>query len=328
MMTTLCEMIMECRAIKGMDRLILYGWAAQLEEGNDAVYASKETVAEFLGVSDDTVLRKTKDLVKAGWLIDTREHKQWKFARTPIRIINVPVIVELIDAQCRNLRPCLEAPPQKAPPQIAAQGSNGSMVLGLDVLSSFSAFSATGVPPLVASKSKEGGQPENLKPRTVEPKPTPHGQRKSCPECGEPLQRDVNHFLECKMAKGRSELDEYLGDMLPRPNPDSMGDRIDLDDDGYGSYGQPLFPSLNSPQAEEARQRVEADRQKEIESILAEGRTTATAAPLHDSPRSASPPRKRCSACGGVEPCRDKWCYAYEPLPKSVDEIPPTSINP
>jgi hypothetical protein len=46
MMTKLCEMIMECRAIKGMDKLVLYGWAAQLEEeGNDTVYASKPWLA-------------------------------------------------------------------------------------------------------------------------------------------------------------------------------------------------------------------------------------------------------------------------------------------
>jgi hypothetical protein len=41
-MTKLCEMIMECTALKGMDRLVLYGWASQLEEGNDTPYCSKE----------------------------------------------------------------------------------------------------------------------------------------------------------------------------------------------------------------------------------------------------------------------------------------------
>ena len=35
-MTKLCEMIMECRAIKGMGKLVLYGWASQLEEGRYA----------------------------------------------------------------------------------------------------------------------------------------------------------------------------------------------------------------------------------------------------------------------------------------------------
>ena len=67
-MTKLCEMIMECRAVKGMDRLVLFGWASQLEEGNDTLYCSKETVAEAIGVSEDTVLRRTQALVKAGWL--------------------------------------------------------------------------------------------------------------------------------------------------------------------------------------------------------------------------------------------------------------------
>jgi hypothetical protein len=97
-MTKLCEMIMECRAIKGMDRLVLYGWASQLEEGNDTLYCSKETVAEAIGVSDDTVLRRTQALVDAGWLIDTGEQKQWKFGWTPVRIVNVPAIAGLVEA--------------------------------------------------------------------------------------------------------------------------------------------------------------------------------------------------------------------------------------
>ena len=345
MMTKLCEMIMECLAIKGMDRLVLYGWAAQLEEANDTVYASKETVADFIGVSTDTVLRRTQALVKSGWLIETGEQKQWEFARTPVRIINVPVIVGLVEAQRLREEKALphfavlpQTPPQKAPPHFAAQGSSGSRFIGLDVLSSSSAFSATGVPPVAVSTSKEVEQTENREPRTVEPKPkpTPHGQRKSCPECGEPFQRDVNHFLTCRYAKGRSELDEYLGDMLPRPSQDSMGEKIEFEE-WDDEDGMPLFPLGQKPngrKAEEARQRVDAERQEEIESILAEGRARTTAAPFAHSPGSAVPPQaqaggaKRCAGCGGREPCRDKWCYAYEPLPKCGDEILPTGINP
>jgi hypothetical protein len=221
MMTTLCQLIMECRAIKGIDRLVLYGWAAQLEEGNDTLFCSKETVAESIGVSDDTVLRRTQALVKAGWLIETGEQKQWEFARTPVRIINVPVIVGLVEAQEKappHFAALPQAQPQIAPPQNAAQGSTGlsgstgSLVLGLDLLSSpsTSGDSNTGVPPVVVKSAPPSEElkpkTENLAPKTVEPKPkpspTPHalGQGKSCSDCGEPLQRDVNHFLTCKAA--------------------------------------------------------------------------------------------------------------------------------
>ena len=85
MMTKLCEMIMECRAIDIDDRVVLYGWAAQLEECNDMAYASKETVAEFLTpTSLSTLQRRTKRLVKLGLMVDTGERKQWRFGWTPV----------------------------------------------------------------------------------------------------------------------------------------------------------------------------------------------------------------------------------------------------
>jgi hypothetical protein len=84
-------------------------------------------------------------------------------------------------------------------------------------------------------------------------------------------------------------LDEFLGDVPPRPNPDSIGEMMDFDDGGYD--GKPLFPSVNSPQAEAARQRVEAERQRSAQSTVAEGRTTPTATPFAQSPRSAAPPQ-------------------------------------
>jgi hypothetical protein len=325
-MTTLAQLVWDCRAIGGMDKLVLMGWLEQVPDGSDMAYASKETVAECVGVSDDTVLRRTKELVKGGWLIATGGKKQWKNGQTPIYQVNI----ELLMGQCRNLRPTAECDP----PQFAAQGS-GSRFTGLSSSSFDSTTRAVGLseslappPSAVISKSKEVGQTE-----TVEPKPTPHGPRKSCPDCGEPLQRDVNHFLVCKVANGNSTLDEFLGGM-PTSRPadlDSIeGGLIDFDEDDNGHYESSPF----ARRAEEARQRVEAERQKEIESILAEGRARATAAPFARSPRSAAPPQaqaggaKRCAGCGGREPCRDKWCYAYEPLPKSADEIRPTGTNP
>jgi hypothetical protein len=292
-------------------------------------------VAGFIGVSEDTVLRRTQALVKAGWLIDTGEQKQWEFARTPVRIINVPVIVGLVEAQEKappQFAALPQAPPQIAPPQNAAQGSNGSMVIGLDLLCSSSVCSdnATGVPPVAGeSKSKEVRQTETLEPK---PKPTPHGKRKSCPNCGEPLQRDVNHFLECQVAKGRSSLDEFQGDMVPIPKLDPM-DEMDFEDDGY--HGQPLFPSLNSPQAEEARQRVEAVGQT-VQSRVAEGKTTATATTSYGQPPvSADPP---CQVCGKAprrnptsDYCIDCWDERQRTgvIPKfAADEARPTGINP
>jgi hypothetical protein len=321
-MTRLCEVIMECRAIKGMDRLVLYGWASQLDEGTDTLYCSKETVAEAIGVSDDTVLRRTQALVKAGWLIDTGEQKQWEFGWTPVRIVNVPVIVGLVDAQCRKLRRVADC----TPPQNAAQGyrSDGSMVLGVgvDVFSSSSPASAaaTGVPP-VPREAKTVNPPENLEPQTfkpenLEPKPSPvptvraNGERRSrsCPKCGEPWSRDKSHFCVANSPTADSPLDEF-GDMRDEgwePSGLTLGNR------GWKQgYTEP------------------AARQKSAESIVGEARTTATPAAFAQSPGSAAPPQaKRCAGCGGTEPCRDKWCYAYEPLPKSVDEIGPTGINP
>lgn len=296
MMTKLCEMIMECRAIDIDDRVILYGWAAQLEEGNDTAYASKETVAEFLTpTSLSTLQRRTKRLVKLGLMVDTGERKQWRFGWTPVYTINVPMVVELWEAQHVNLTGGVKL----TACQIDLQGSNGSVVLGLDVLSSSSAFSATGVPPVVAySKSKERGQTETVEPKP-KAKPTPHGQRKSCPDCGELLQRDVNHFLECKVAKGNSTLDEYLGDMSPRPNPNYGGGLMNFDEDD-GHHAEPLFPLGDKKKAEEARQRVEAERQKSVESILAEGRARAAANASHGRPPVAPAPLYLCMVCGKV----------------------------
>lgn len=260
MMTTLTQLVWDCKAIGGMDKLILMGWVEQVPDGSDIACASKETVADFVGLDIRTVQRHTKTLVKRGWLADTGGRKQWKFGWTPVYQVNL----ELLIGQPVNLTGGVKM----SACQIDRQGSNGSRFIGLDVLSSSSPadVSGTGVPPVVAySTSKEIGQTENREPKTVEPKPTPHGQRKSCPDCGEPLQRDVNHFLVCKVAKGNSTLDEYLLDRPIRPippNPDPIMD------DGYGSHGQPLFPSINSPQAEAARQKVDAERQKSVQSII------------------------------------------------------------
>jgi hypothetical protein len=309
-MTTLCEMIMECRAIEGMDRLILYGWAAQLEEGNDTVFASKETVAETIGVSANTVRRRTQALIAAGWLLDTGEEKQWQLARTPVRIVNVQMIAEVphqVDAvKNSTFTGVTEAPHQIAPHQNDAQGSygsTGSLDLSCSSSLSFVSSTATGVPPVketAALKSKESKEPktlEPLEPRTLEPtpKPTPppvadkglggNRSKRVCKDCGEPLLRGVNHLLTCSKALG-----------LP---PNQMG---------------------------------EADRQKRGESIAVERKAPPTATP-DVSPRSSAPPSSgwsrefRCSSCKQLlRPdwtCGTEGCDFYEPeAPKKPKPIP------
>jgi hypothetical protein len=315
-MTKLCEMIMECRAIGIDDRVILYGWASQLEEGNETVCASKQTVADFLGVSLNTVKRHTKTLVKAGWMLATGERNQWEpDCWTPVFAINVEKIAEgqVIMIGGSNW----------AAAQIAPQGTyalSGVRSFGLSGVPSvsYAATTATGVPPAAGgSRSKELGRPvEPVEPKPKpKPSPTPQAQKKVklCPKCNEPWSRFKNHvcssMADSSMAQDSKERDEYIVGSTWRPDPKFKDDHRGL----------------------EARQLMEETaEQKTEESLMEEGRTTATATPFAQSPGSADPPQagKRCAGCGGREPCRDKWCYAYEPLPKSEEIIRPTGINP
>ena len=97
-MTDLQALAWACTAIKGLDKLILLGWVAQLEEGNDTVYVSKRTIANWAGVSDDTVYRCTKHLVEAGIMINTGEVKTWEpGCETPIYRVNVQKLADLTD---------------------------------------------------------------------------------------------------------------------------------------------------------------------------------------------------------------------------------------
>jgi hypothetical protein len=293
-MTRLCEMIMECRAIGIDDRVVLYGWASQLEEGNDTLYCSKETVAEFLGITARTIQRRNKNLTKMGLLVNTGEQKLWTTGWTPVYVINVPMIVGLCETQDKLSR----GGDNLSPRQNVLQGSrfNGFS-------SSFSSSlcggtsTATGVPPVqVVDPPEKAGKPkdENLKPRTIEPKPEPkptqptpiakyqpHPKR-VCRDCGEPLLRGVNHLLSCSKALG-----------LP---PTQMG---------------------------------EADRQKRGESIAVEGKTPPTATP-DVAHRSQDPParlRQKCAGCGQWEradcTCANEWCYAYEPPKSERKPFPP-----
>lgn len=309
MMTKLCEMIMECRAIDIDDRVVLYGWAAQLEEGNDMVYASKETVAEFLTpTSLSTLQRRTKRLVKLGLMVDTGERKQWRFGWTPVYRVNVPMIVELCEAQPVKLKGGVKM----TACQIDLQGSTGSMVLGVgvDVLCSDAFSPSTGVPPVAGeSRSKEVGRPEDLKPVEPKPKPSPipHAQRKVklCPKCQEPWSRDRNHV--CSMPHSS----------MPRINS-TMDEFGDMRDEGW------------EPSGLEARKRVETVGQKREESKTAEGRTIATPTAFAQPPVAPAPPQDEFpddiwDANGRTKdtPAGRAWAAS-----RGEEIIKPSSINP
>lgn len=307
-MTGLAQLVWDCRTIGGMDKLVLMGWAEQVPDGSDLAYASKETVAELLELGISTVKRHTKALLKRGVLVDTLGRKNWEHGWTPIFQVNLESLM---------VNPSkLTGFPDKQAVQIDPQGSNGSR---FSVSSScspspsggFSSFcsESSGQEP-VAGKSKEVGKTENRKPQTVEPKPSPEptpnllAQRKgkSCPDCKEPMRRDVNHFLNCPVAKGRSTLDEYAGDMLPIPDPNSYGGgvmpinpdgSIDMDKWAYGR---------------EARQPVEERaEQKSVKSIAEEGRARTMTTPFAQPPVAPAPQPQdeHCEFCQGRCSCND-----------------------
>ena len=118
-MTVLAQVVWDCPAIRGMDKLVLMGWAEQVEDGMDVAYCSKTTVADFLGVSLDSIKRRTHALVAGGWMVDTGGRKQWEpDCWTPVYRINLEKLVELDfgGANCTGGA-------EKAGVQIAPQGS-------------------------------------------------------------------------------------------------------------------------------------------------------------------------------------------------------------
>jgi hypothetical protein len=368
-MTRLCEIIMECPTIKGVDKLVLYGWAAQLVEGNDTACASKTTVGDFIGVSDDTVLRHTKALVASGLMIATGNRAQWEFGWTPVYTINVPRILELCEAQPRKMRGVANC----TPPQHAAQGSNalrftGSRFIGLSDATTTTAFcgggksASTGLRPVAATPSKtvvRVEDRENREPKTLEPTakpialPTPeadaHGQDPNsgthsgtyggthggqvgksgkpngrvCKDCGQPLLRNVNHFLNCTVAKGRSDMDEYLGDMLPRPTP---LEEIEFDNRDWG-----LSPFEILGKAAQASKSGGSAVSQSNGSEASEGKNNSQ--PLAQSPYSAAP---LCCFCAKAparsstsDYCKDCWDDRQRTgiIPKFMGETRPTGIS-
>jgi hypothetical protein len=292
-MTRLCELILECRAIKGMDRFVLYGWAAQLEEGNDTLYCSKETVAVFLGTSIDTVKRRTKSLLAAGWLVDTGDTKHWDTGWVPVLNVNVPMIASVSTypkekpSKLHGLKNpvvvgILPEAVQIAPPeavQNALQGSNGSNG------SRFTSFSSsltcaisysTGVPPVEEetkqSKSKEGEPKKNLEPKTENLKPA--RRFPSMATFPEPEPEPKPTPVAAIGKAGSKRVCKDCGEPLLRGVNHLLVCK-----------GKGLLPN----------QMVEADRQKRGESIVMEKTTPLVA------PRAADPPATPsgyCLRCG------------------------------
>jgi hypothetical protein len=306
-MTRLAQLVWNCRAIHGMDKLVLMGWAEQVPDGSDLAYASKETVAEFLHIGVSTIQRHTKSLVKGGCLIDTGGQKQWKNGSTPVYQVNMELLighpVKLTGWSNRQAG------------QIDRQGTRSSGLTGVRSsgfsVSCADAFSpSTGVPPVAGgSRSKEVGRPEDLKPVEPKPKPSPipHAQRKVklCPKCQEPWSRDRNHVCSMppsSMLRINSTMDEF-GDMR---------------DEGWGPSGL------------EARKRVETVGQKNGESIVQEGRTTATPAAFAHPPVAPAPPQDEFpgdiwDANGRTKdtPAGRAWAVS-----RGEEIIKPSSINP
>lgn len=294
-MTTLAQLVWDCRTIGWMDKLVLMGWAEQVPDGSDLAYASKETVADFLKIGLSTVKRHTKALVKRGVLIDTGGQKQWKNGWTPVFQVNLESLI----GQPSTLTPSVNLNPVHSDPQ-------GSRFTGLSSSSSCSTagfYSETsGQEP--TGRSKEIGKPENLEPKTVEPKPSPHAQKKVCPDCKEPLQRDVNHFLSCPVAKGKSTLDEYLGDLPPRPNPNYGGEMMEFED--WQLRAEPL---------DWKQERTgEAAGQKSGEDKTGEGKPTD----IHAHSPVAAARTPECEFCTGRCRCDDPVPPLESPRPMGI----------
>jgi hypothetical protein len=206
-MSTLLDLILACTAVRGYDRLVLLGWAYQLEEDNSTAYSSKTTVGEWAGVSEDTVRRYTKRLVKRGIMIPTGETKVWTpKCQTPVYKIDIQKIMDLAHGGAIST-PTADS----MGVLVAAQGSNASTVSVIGSPSFVKTDAATTTPTtgLRPAAGEERFKPF-LKPENLEPDnqdQNPHRslplpkKRKSCPYgCGAELKRDEDHLRVCPVA--------------------------------------------------------------------------------------------------------------------------------
>lgn len=219
-MTDLGGIIMDCTAIRGMDRLILFGWAAQLEEGNDTVYASKENVAGFLGVSLNTVKRRTKALIKAGWMMYTGERKPWTDGWTPVYSINVHKLAEYerlslsgSNGKSSSSKRAARFEPQGSRSFSGSRFSSGSNAVAGATTNTTDLRSDVGSAPPKSKAETKNLKTENRKPKAT---PTPAlpmvKPPKVCKECGLELKRDENHLLTCPVLNKKPSWYKYEGE--------------------------------------------------------------------------------------------------------------------
>jgi len=297
-MTDLAQLIWGCRAIKGVDKFVLMGWAEQVADGMDVAYCSKTTVGDFLGLSLDTIKRRTQALVVGGWMVDTGEIKQWEpDCWTPVYRINLEKIAGLNfgGANC----PGESGGANTAGVQIAPQGSRSSSLTYSLALSRATATDLRSV----VRQSKEGlsqkPKTPNLRPKTMKPK-TPV-KTKTCPKCGVPWSRDKGHFCMDNPTPIGHELDDDGLDDSYEPRSldhDSVEARIEVMEDGF--HGHIGRKQGNMEQAAS---------QKTAESTPEEGRATARPKTLHDAPV-PSPPTDGCICplCGDPKEYFDDSC--------------------
>jgi hypothetical protein len=274
-MTDLVQIIWECRQLMGMDRLVMMGWAEQLEEDNDTVYASKTTVGEYIGVDERTVLRRTQALVKAGWLIETGERKQWDAGNwTPVYRINLEKFV----TDCQIDRGVGDNLSGRGGCQNVIQGS-GSRSSSVSPSSSQAGAEAraTGLRPVRGSALPPPPfETENLKPRTNPKTKT----TTSCPKCGLPWTRDKNHIC---------------------PDPDFMDTPFDgeapLRDRWAADAGGGWKPRWKYEGAQASKSEGSAASQNTVESTVGESRATLTT--FSQSPRRGAPPLVEDFDCEG-----------------------------
>jgi hypothetical protein len=251
-MTDLVQVIWECHDLKGMDRVVMMGWAERLEDDNDTVYASKQTVADYLGVSLDTIKRRTHALVKAGWLVDTGERKQWEpDCWTPVYRINL----EKFEAWDFGGANCTGGA-KKAGVQIAPQGSGSGSALrsaaGAAAVSPSTSHTTGLRPEVVKSAPPTASQNrENQNPRT-NGRTNPNSR--SCPKCGGAWSRDKNHICVASrmdkplVPKPDPDFDDDFMDMPPNLNRDCMREKMHFEDGDYD--GTPLFTKERKPEGE------------------------------------------------------------------------------
>jgi hypothetical protein len=289
-MTDSAQVVWDCKAIKGMDKLVLMGWAEQAEDGMDAAYCSKTTVADFLGVSLDTIKRRTHALVTAGWLVDTGERKQWEpDCWTPVYRINLEKLIELNfgSAICTGSA-------EKAGVQIAPQGSgsiSGSLSLPSAPPVSGASDSAADLRSAAATSKSDDQEPnlktENLQTEDRKPKV------KTCPKCGVPWSRDKGHLCMDKPF-GQEPEDGFDDRYRPKPiDPNWGGEQMTFEDDGYD--GRPIWTD-----AWKQERLDQIASQKTVKSAVEERKPTATPTAFAHAPGSASPPSSLCTVCGDL----------------------------